>query len=84
MKHDIRAWDWPLQPKDGLVMLVNDGQRFEADLEMPTFKAEEVDVSLYFFRDETSPCLEKVNYFRFKLQTMESMFVAEMTTMVKD
>lgn len=46
MKSEARSWDWPLQHKDGLVTLVNDSQRFAADLEIPSFKADEVDVML--------------------------------------
>lgn len=46
-------WDWPLQRNDGFVLVHNDRDRFEADLEVPTFRPNEIDVSLNVERD---PC----------------------------
>jgi len=40
------AWDWPLAKNDGMVLLKNDHRSFEADLEVPNFKANEVDVKV--------------------------------------
>jgi len=37
-------WDWPLQHNDGMVLVHNDKDRFEADLECPSFKPNEIDV----------------------------------------
>jgi len=37
-------WDWPLQHNDGMVLVHNGKDRFEADLEVPTFRANEIDV----------------------------------------
>lgn len=39
------TWDWPLAKNDGMVLLKNDARAFEADLEVPHFKANEIDVS---------------------------------------
>lgn len=40
-----QKWDWPLQHNDGMVNIVNERDHFAADLEMPSFKANEIDVS---------------------------------------
>lgn len=42
------TWDWPLAKNDGMVMLKNDSRAFEADLDVPNFKANEIDVSIAF------------------------------------
>lgn len=39
-----QVWDWPLTHNDGMVNVVNDGDRFEAELEVPTFRENEIDV----------------------------------------
>jgi len=39
-------WDWPLAKKDGMVFLKNDSRHFEADLEIPNFRANEVEVKV--------------------------------------
>jgi len=39
-------WDWPLQKNDGVVRMVNDTRRFSVDLDIPTFKPNEIDVPL--------------------------------------
>lgn len=41
-------WDWPLTHEDGMVNVVNDENRFEADLDVPTFRENEIDVSSLF------------------------------------
>jgi len=48
------VWDWPLQRNDGMVLVHNGADRFEADLECPTFKPNEIDVK--FMNNELVVC----------------------------
>lgn len=38
-------WDWPLQHNDGMVLIQNDSKHFEADLEVPMFRPNDISVS---------------------------------------
>lgn len=42
---EAQKWEWPLAHNDGIVPITNNATRFECDLEMPSFKAKEIDVS---------------------------------------
>lgn len=42
---EAQTWDWPLQHGDGMVNIVNNKDRFAADLEIPSFRANEIDVN---------------------------------------
>lgn len=45
-KDDVKMWDWHLQSNDGQAVVVNKNDSFEVNLEVPYFKAEEVDVNM--------------------------------------
>jgi len=40
------VWDWPLHSNEGLVLVANDTDRFEADVEIPQFRPSEIDIKI--------------------------------------
>ena len=43
-----KLWDWPLNGSDGLIIVRNNTASFEADLEIPTFRASEIEVRICY------------------------------------
>lgn len=42
---EAAQWDWPLQNNDGVVKLVNTGNKFEVGINVPYFTPKEIEVS---------------------------------------